>query len=238
MRDIANSPREFRSFHPPSNCILYRKWRLKKITKVTQGISNSVNALKQVFISEILWKKESGKLFGSSWYITKRAAELSCSPPALCRLCTDICISPWTLQASPCPKYLHRCVAIFSCHHCFRIQAPPPKKSDICYSCKAELKVFCVVNPTHKQTRALSVCSFHLTKVMQDKNSALAWNWSSRLLLPPRTSPFLGVQLCSKLPSSHLGSNCIWKGEQCFSSSFPCFPNECYFKKKSPSLCC
>lgn len=78
MRDIANSPREFRSFHPPSNCILYRKWRLKKITKVTQGISNSVNALKQVFISEILWKKESGKPLGSFWYLSGKKL-LSCS---------------------------------------------------------------------------------------------------------------------------------------------------------------
>lgn len=84
MRDRANSRREFRSFHPPSNCTLYRKWRLKKITKVTQGISNSVNALKKVFISEILWQKESGKPFGSSWYLSGRKLLSSSAAPQPC----------------------------------------------------------------------------------------------------------------------------------------------------------
>lgn len=126
MRDIANSLREFRSFHPPSNCILYRKWRLKKITKVTQGISNSVNALKQVFISEILWKKESGKPFASFWYLSGKkllscsAAPQPCADSALTpafhtelsrplpaqSTCTDVLLSSLVTTAFPCRHHL------------------------------------------------------------------------------------------------------------------------------------
>lgn len=111
MRDIANSLREFRSFHPPSNCILYRKWRLKKITKVTQGISNSINALKQVLISEILWKKESGKPFGSSWHFSGKRL-LSCSAG------TQPCADSARTSAfhTELPRALPRIPALRCCH--------------------------------------------------------------------------------------------------------------------------
>lgn len=239
MRDIANSPREFRSFHPSSNCILYRKWRLKKIAKVIQGISNSVNALKQVLISEILWKKGWGKPFGSSWYLSGKkvlscsAASQPCADPALRSVfqtelskplpaqstCTEVLLSSLTTTAFPYRHHLLKRV----------ILATPAKRNwkyfmllilhtsrQEHYPCAAFISPeWCKIKTQHSPATGAPGCSC-------TQHIPLA----------------LGAQLCSALQSSHLDSNCILKGKQCFPSSFLSFPKEYYLKKKNLSLCC
>lgn len=189
MRDTANSPREFRSFHPPSNCILYRKWRLKKITKVTQGISNSVNALKQVLISDTLWKTDSGKPFGSSWCWSVRKL-LSCG--AAPQACADSALTPgFQTELSRPPPAQSTCTGVlFSSllRAAFPYRQPLLKKAIFAPPPRWNWKYFVLLN-LHKSRQEHYHCSAFISPGIKDKNSALGWSWSSRLLLPTAHPP-------------------------------------------------